>query len=157
MWFAIIIISICGNACHHYTLNAQIISANVSLGLNTLHGCGRGQRAGRVGSWRGSRGTAASLKAASDKHPCVHEIRVSTSDSCSRVVTVKQIMSVGGSSKIPLSCGGQRRQRFWGHMCRLIFLKQKNSRVFNWRCCDINTLKFNFQTYRGPLGANQFS
>lgn len=39
------------------------------------------------------------FKAGSAKHPCVHEIRVSTSDSCCWVVTVKQIMSAGGSGE----------------------------------------------------------
>jgi len=43
------------------------------------------------------RGEAGGFKAGSAKHPCVHEIRVSTSDSCCWVVTVKQIMSAGGS------------------------------------------------------------
>lgn len=49
-------------------------------------------------------GNAAAFKAGSAKHPCVHEIRVSTSDSCCWVVTVKQIMSAGGSGEIPLNC-----------------------------------------------------
>lgn len=75
--------------------------------LNTLHGYVEGQRAGIVGSWRERQGNAAAFKAGSAKHPCVHEIRVSTSDSCCWVVTVKQIMSAGGSGEIPLSCSRQ--------------------------------------------------
>lgn len=57
-----------------------------------------------VGSRRDRQGNAAAatLKASSAKHPCVHEIRVSTSDSCCWVVAVKQIMSAGGSGEIPL-------------------------------------------------------
>lgn len=39
------------------------------------------------------------------EHPCVHEIRMSTSDSCWWVVTVKQIMSVGGVAHFLLCCG----------------------------------------------------
>lgn len=78
-------------------LNDQ--SSCVTPRLNTLHGCVRGQRAGIVGSWRERQGNAVALKASSAKHPCVHEIRVSTSDSCCWVVTVKQIMAAGGSSK----------------------------------------------------------
>lgn len=54
-------------------------------------------------------GEAAALKAGSAKHPCVHEIRVSTSDSCCWVVTVKQIMSAGGSGEIPLHRGRRRK------------------------------------------------
>lgn len=77
--------------------------------LNTLHGRVRGQRAGIVGSWRERPGSAAAFKAGSAKHPCVHEIRVSTSDSCCWVVTVKQIMSAGGSGETPLSCSRQRK------------------------------------------------
>lgn len=57
---------------------------------------------------KGEAGEAA-LKAASAKHPCVHEIRVSTSDSCCWVVTVKQIMSAGGSGEIPLPSRRQRK------------------------------------------------
>lgn len=53
-------------------------------------------------------GEAAALKAGSAKHPCVHEIRVSTSDSCCWVVTVKQIISAGGSGEIPLHRGRRR-------------------------------------------------
>ncbi len=52
-----------------------------------------------MGSCRERQGNAAALKAGSAKHPCVHEIRVSTSDSCCWVATVKQIMSAGGSSE----------------------------------------------------------
>lgn len=40
---------------------------------------------------------------ASATRPCVHEIRMSTWDSCCRAVTVKQIMSVGGNCNISLS------------------------------------------------------
>lgn len=36
------------------------------------------------------------------EHPCVHEIRMSTSDSCCWAVTVKQIMSVGGVAHVLL-------------------------------------------------------
>lgn len=43
------------------------------------------------------------LEAAAAKHPCVHEITVSTCDSCCWVATVKQIMSAGGAVKIPQS------------------------------------------------------
>lgn len=43
------------------------------------------------------------LWACSAKRPCVHEIRMSTSDSCCQAVTVKQIMSVGGNCNISLS------------------------------------------------------
>jgi len=39
------------------------------------------------------------------EHPCVHEIRMSTSDSCCWAVTVKQIMSVGGIAHVLLCCG----------------------------------------------------
>lgn len=39
------------------------------------------------------------------KHPHVHEIRMSTSDSHCWAVTVKQIMSVGGMCHIPLRHG----------------------------------------------------
>lgn len=39
------------------------------------------------------------------EHPCVHEIRMSTSDSCCWAVTVKQIMSVGGVAQVLLCCG----------------------------------------------------
>lgn len=39
------------------------------------------------------------------EHPCVHEIRMSTSDSCWWAVTVKQIMSVGGVAHFLLCCG----------------------------------------------------
>lgn len=63
-------------------------------------------------SWREKQGkaaAAAALKAGSAKHPCVHEIRVSTSDSCCWVVTVKQIMSAGGSGEIPLLRGRRPR------------------------------------------------
>lgn len=42
-------------------------------------------------------------EACSAKHPCVHEIRMSTFDSCCQAVTVKQIMSVGGNCNISLS------------------------------------------------------
>lgn len=42
-------------------------------------------------------------EASSAKHPCVHEIRMSTFDSCYQAVTVKQIMSVGGNCNISLS------------------------------------------------------
>lgn len=57
-----------------------------------------------VGSSRERQGddAAATVKASSAKHPCVHEIRLSTSDSCCWVVTVKQIMSAGGSGEILL-------------------------------------------------------
>lgn len=50
---------------------------------------------------------SAALEAGSAKHPCVHEIRVSTSDSCCWVVTVKQIISAGGSLKTRLSSSRQ--------------------------------------------------
>ena len=43
------------------------------------------------------------LQARSATRPCVHEIRMSTWDSCCRAVTVKQIMSVGGNCNISLS------------------------------------------------------
>ena len=43
------------------------------------------------------------LWACSAKRPCVHEIRMSTFDSCCQAVTVKQIMSVGGNCNISLS------------------------------------------------------
>jgi len=42
-------------------------------------------------------------EACAAKHPCVHEIRMSTFDSCCQAVTVKQIMSVGGNCNISLS------------------------------------------------------
>lgn len=51
----------------------------------------------------GGGGVFGTLEAAAAKHPCVHEIRVSTLDSCCWAVTVKQIMSAGGAVKIPLS------------------------------------------------------
>lgn len=97
--------------------------------LNTLHGCVGGQRAGIVGSWRERQGNAAAFKAGSAKHPCVHEIRVSTSDSCCWVVTVKQIMSVGGSSEIPLSC---IRQWLRGSYSKPYFLFYKLWWNFLW-------------------------
>lgn len=55
-------------------------------------------------------------RAGSAKHPCVHEISVSTSDSCRSVGTVKQIALAGGSGDTePLSFLKRRLGKFSRH------------------------------------------
>lgn len=87
-------------ACHNVWLGGLIHYMAVSEGKGQVQRAAGGRSRGK---------SAAAFKAASAKHPCVHEIRVSTSDSCCWVVTVKQIMSAGGSVEIPLSFSRQRK------------------------------------------------
>lgn len=78
------------------------------------------------GKRRGGREVSAASTNGSAKHPCVHEIRVSTSDSCFWVVTVKQIMSAGGSGEIPVSCSKQCPLRSYSRPLVVAFTAGRN-------------------------------